>query len=85
MRFYRAKQPLSQRQIEITVFLTNYLCKVKAILTCWFIRFIGTLRRLEILGENIFPRCQERDKSRHYIHCVPFFAVLLRLKSNKKG
>ncbi len=35
LRFYRAKQQLSQRQIEITVFLTNYLCKVKAVFTCW--------------------------------------------------
>ncbi|ELX67804.1 hypothetical protein HMPREF0662_00878 [Prevotella nigrescens F0103] len=31
-RFYRAKPTLSQRQIEIAVFLTNYLYKTKAIL-----------------------------------------------------
>ena len=31
-RFCIAKQPLSQRQIEIIVFLTNYLYKTKAIL-----------------------------------------------------
>jgi|GEM_PF-3237050 len=33
-RFCVAKEPLSQRQIEIIVFSMNYLYKIKTVFTC---------------------------------------------------
>ena len=35
--FYVAKQPLSQRKIEIAVFQRNYLYKIKAVIKLYFI------------------------------------------------
>ena len=51
--FCVAKQPLSQRQIEISVFQRNYLYKIKAISMRW-LKVLGILGKLEFLYDTLF-------------------------------
>jgi len=48
-----AKQPLSQCQIEITVFQRNYLYKIKAISMRW-LKVLWIIGKLEFLHDTLF-------------------------------